>query len=200
MTASFNSQLDEESRTSRPGPPLLPSWNTRPSAPSTPSRHVAAPQRDQPVYSDRMTASFGSESEEGRLASRPGPPPLPPRNTRPDYVDHHVFSADPSDTSTISDVSSIADTAAIDDGEESDYLWETVDELDFHDERLTTMLSGLTVSTHQANVIQHPPVAGPSTLALTLNLADPSVKVPFHGGGPFYVVTKGLDVGVFDDW
>jgi len=156
-----------------------------------------------------MTAS-SSYDEESR-ASRSGPLPLPPRNTRPDYVDPGVITANASDTSTVSDISSIADTESdaqdeINDvnSEESAY-WQAVDDFDFRDERLCALLSGLTMSTSNStnpreNVIQNFPVAGPSTATLNLNLANPSVEVPFQGGGPFYVVTKGLDVGVFDDW
>jgi len=129
---------------------------------------------------------------------------------RPDYVDRDVFTEEAFDTLTISDVSSIADTkhnaeADIDDGEESDYLWENVDAFDFHDQGLTALLSGLTMSTsysntRQENDVQNLPVAGPSTSTLNMNLADSSAELPFQSTRPFYVITKGSDVGVFDDW
>lgn len=98
-----------------------------------------------------MTASSGYD-EESR-ASRSGPPPLPPRNTRPDYVDPGVITANTSDTSTVSDISSIADTESdaqdeINDvnSEESAY-WQAVDDFDFRDKRLCALLSSLTMST-----------------------------------------------------
>ena len=163
------------------------------------------------MYSNQLTTSSGYGPEEESRADRPGLlPPLPPRNTRPDYVGHDIFTEDPFDTSTISDVLSIAETernaqAEIDDGKESDYLWESVDAFDFHDQGLAALLSGLTMSTsnsntRQENDIQHPLVAGPSTSTLNMNLADSSAELPFQSTGPFYVVTKGSDVGVFDDW
>ena len=164
------------------------------SVPFTPSRH-ATPQRDHLGYPSQLTASSGYESDE---ESRPGPPPLPPRNTRPDYVERDVFTADPSDTTSVSDVSSIADTENNTQDEiEDDYYWRSVDEIDFQDEGLAALLASLAVST--SNVVQTPaPVAGPSTLSL--NLADPNVTLPFQSTGPFYVVTKGSVTGVFDDW
>lgn len=196
---SFDHALSQNSQATRPAT----------SAPSTLSRRVATPQRDQPAYFNQLTTSgYGPDQE--RPASRPGPPPLPPRSTRPDYVHHDVFVDELSDTLTVSDISSIVDTernaqTEINDGEESDYYWETVDDLDFHDESLAAALSGLTMSTsnsttREENVIHYPPVAGPSTLALNLNLADSSAEIPFQSTGPFYVVTKGSDVGVFNDW